>query len=109
MAVQSADAIVIGGGAAGLTAASVLAAAGLHTLIMEARPRLGGRIDTLFDPAWPVPIERGAEFVHGQPKATWEIVRKAALPVYEVHGAHWRKAADGLLPRPTNCGSRSRA
>eukprot|EP01044_Picomonas_judraskeda_P034243 COSAG03_NODE_14104_length_477_cov_0.597884_1_plen_95_part_01 len=38
------DVIVVGGGVAGLTAAHTLRCAGLSVLLLEARPRLGGRV-----------------------------------------------------------------
>jgi len=41
------DTVVIGGGAAGLTAGVELGKAGLSVLILEARERLGGRILTI--------------------------------------------------------------
>lgn len=97
MAEQHADVIVIGGGAAGLAAAGQLAAAGLRTVVLEARGRLGGRIDTRFDPEWSVPIERGAEFVHGTPWELWDIIHRAALGVYEVQGEHWYTKGDDLV------------
>jgi pseudooxynicotine oxidase len=40
------DAIIVGGGFAGVTAARDLSRAGLKTLLIEARPRLGGRTQT---------------------------------------------------------------
>ncbi|WP_079122704.1 hydroxysqualene dehydroxylase HpnE [Streptomyces abyssalis] len=40
--VRSRDAVVIGGGIAGVTAALRLADAGVHTTLLESRPRLGG-------------------------------------------------------------------
>src|ERR1044071_5350710 len=83
MNMPSADVIVIGAGVAGLNAARELTAAGLRVVLLEARDRIGGRIDTVHDPRWPVPIERGAEFIHGRPPDTWRIVEAAGLPVYE--------------------------
>lgn len=97
MAEHRADVIVVGGGAAGLAAASVLAAAGLETLLLEARGRLGGRVDTVLLPQWPLPLERGAEFIHGTPRQSWEIIDRAALGVFEVQGRHWYSKASRLV------------
>jgi monoamine oxidase len=89
MASDSVDVVVIGGGVAGLTAARRLGAAGLRVELLEARDRLGGRIDTRHEAGWPVPVELGAEFVHGSPRETWEVIRSANLPAYEVADEHW--------------------
>ena len=43
---RDADVIVIGAGAAGLAAANVLLDNGLDVLVLEARRRTGGRIET---------------------------------------------------------------
>src|ERR1041384_5962928 len=64
------DVLVLGAGAAGLAAARDLSQAGLRVTVIEARPRVGGRILTLHDPRSPVPIELGAEFVHGEAPET---------------------------------------
>jgi monoamine oxidase len=84
-----ADVIVIGGGVAGLAAADVLSAQGKSVILLEGRARLGGRIETRYDPAWPLPIERGAEFIHGKPRETWEIVNAGGCCVYDVTNEHW--------------------
>src|SRR5258706_13884452 len=60
-----ADVLVLGAGAAGLAAARDLSHAGLRVTIIEARPRVGGRILTVHDSRSPVPLELGAEFIHG--------------------------------------------
>ncbi len=77
--------IVIGAGAAGLTAARRLADAGLEVAILEARQRIGGRIHTIHDPDCPVPVELGAEFVHGNPSE----ILGTGLPVYELDGERY--------------------
>ena len=71
--------IVIGAGAAGLAAAAALVRAGRSVQIVEARNRVGGRCDTRRVPGLPVPIELGAEFIHGRPEATFELLRKAGV------------------------------
>ncbi|HSP51727.1 MAG TPA: FAD-dependent oxidoreductase [Cryobacterium sp.] len=54
---------VIGAGIAGLTAARDLKIAGYDVVVVEARGRIGGRIDTVTDKDWPFPIELGAAVV----------------------------------------------
>ena len=78
------DALIVGAGAAGLAALRELDRAGLNVLCVEARGRVGGRIFTQRDPLSPIPIELGAEFIHGRPPEIWDIVRAAHLPVYDV-------------------------
>ena len=84
-----ADVIVVGAGAAGLTAASDLGRAGLSVLILEARSRIGGRIFTQRDPATGAPIELGAEFIHGLPPEIWEPLQARNTRITEVEGSQW--------------------
>ncbi len=92
---ESADVIVIGAGVAGLEAARRLADAGLRVLILEARDRIGGRIWTTHTPSG-VPVELGAEFVHGRPRAVFDYIRSANLAVREFSGPQWI-LSDGKL------------
>jgi monoamine oxidase len=78
-----ADVLVIGAGAAGLAAAAELAQAGRSVLVVEARDRVGGRCLTRRLPGVPVPVELGAEFIHGRPKATFSLLRKAGIPAID--------------------------
>lgn len=84
-----AEVIIVGAGAAGLAAARRLSEAGLRVLIIEARDRLGGRIHTVRKSGIPLPIELGAEFIHGTPSETWDIIRSARLATYDVADSHW--------------------
>lgn len=77
------DVVVIGAGAAGLTATARLAHAQKDVLCLEATGRVGGRIFTVHDRLSPHPVELGAEFVHGLPQETWAWIRRAGLTVYE--------------------------
>jgi monoamine oxidase len=83
------DVAIIGAGAAGLAAASTLSSAGLNVCLLEARDRIGGRIHTHHDPATEVPIELGAEFVHGRPRETLNLLRQAVLSIEPVHGERY--------------------
>jgi monoamine oxidase len=77
------DIVTIGAGVSGLAATSMLAAAGLKVICLEATTRVGGRILTVRDPLAPIPIELGAEFVHGLPPETWNVIRTERLTAYE--------------------------
>jgi monoamine oxidase len=77
------DIAIIGAGVSGLAAAAKLTAAGKKVICLEATDRIGGRILTVHDPLAPVPVELGAEFVHGLPPETWDIIRQNNLTAYE--------------------------
>jgi monoamine oxidase len=96
------DVVVIGAGMAGLAAGRVLAQASRRVAIVEARDRVGGRIYT-HRPAPDIPVELGAEFVHGRPPALWALIREANLPAYELEGSELiyeggRRSARSELP-----------
>lgn len=80
---------VIGAGAAGLAAAHSLAKGGVEVCVIEARARLGGRIHTITSRPANLPIELGAEFVHGERNATWDVIGAAGLQTQEVPDRHW--------------------
>src|SRR5258708_7757385 len=81
---QTPDVIVIGAGIAGLIAARDLSASGARVTVVEARDRIGGRIYTNHSLGYPV--ELGAEFIHGRPPETFDLVERFGLPVVEVAG-----------------------
>ncbi|MFP5246407.1 MAG: flavin monoamine oxidase family protein [Thermoanaerobaculia bacterium] len=83
------DVAVIGAGAAGLAAARMLSGAGKRVCILEARPRIGGRIFSLHIPELPLPIELGAEFIHGQSETTFSIIDAAALSAATLPDNHY--------------------
>jgi monoamine oxidase len=76
--------LVIGAGAAGLAAARELTGAGKSVCILEARDRIGGRIHSLVHSGLSVPIELGAEFVHGMPLETMQLLSKHLIAPVEV-------------------------
>jgi monoamine oxidase len=83
------DTIIVGAGVAGLAAAGQLARARFKVIVLEARNRIGGRVHTLKDSALGVPIELGAEFIHGKPPEIWKLLRTNDLRVFEVEGDRW--------------------
>ena len=83
------DALIIGGGIAGLTAARHLTEAGLRVTLLEARNRLGGRIYT--HSTGDFPVELGAEFVHGRPEEILALAAEGAVPIIPVQGSFRRK------------------
>lgn len=90
------EVVVVGAGAAGLAAARTLRESGLRVVILEARRRVGGRIYTTHDAGSPLPIELGAEFLHGAAEEVREIVDEANLTTIDIEGDRWR-AASGRL------------
>ncbi len=77
------DALIVGGGAAGLAALRELDRAGLRVRCIEAAERIGGRILAVRDPFSPTSVELGAEFVHGRPPEIWGIAAAAGLTIAE--------------------------
>ena len=82
------DVAVIGAGAAGLAAARHLSGTGKRVVIIEARQRIGGRILTQHVAGLPIPIELGAEFIHGEAPQTFSVVESAALTACELPDEH---------------------
>jgi monoamine oxidase len=85
------DVLVLGAGAAGLAAARALARSGRSVAVIEARSRVGGRIFTrhVASPVFgtTIPVELGAEFVHGLPAESWALIREAGLETHELGGS----------------------
>lgn len=59
---ENQDVIIIGAGMAGLAAAQTFQANGLNPIILEARNRVGGRINTIY--SWNMTLDLGAHWLH---------------------------------------------
>jgi monoamine oxidase len=78
------DVAVIGAGAAGLAAASKLREEGCSVVVLEARSRLGGRVFTQHQADVEVPIELGAEFIHGEAEPIRDVASEHHLPTLDI-------------------------
>ncbi|GAA1767555.1 flavin monoamine oxidase family protein [Agromyces humatus] len=85
---------VIGAGLAGLTAARELADGGFEVVVLEARDRIGGRIDTVEASGFDQPIELGAMFVRGG-TLTMQLA-DASVALYPVAPPTVARTPDGL-------------
>jgi len=91
--------VILGAGVAGLAAARALLDAGRRVVVLEARDRVGGRVLTRRDPRLAVPIELGAEFVHGTPPELWEVLEAARLRVVDAAEEHVALDGGRLIER----------
>ena len=78
------DAIIIGGGFAGVTAAREVRKAGLRCVILDARDRLGGR--TWYAELAGHPVELGGAWIHWIQPHVWAEVTRYGLAVVESPG-----------------------
>lgn len=101
------DVAVVGGGVSGLTAARGLVERGFHVALLEARDRLGGRIATTRSPQSTVPLELGAEFVHGRPPEIFSLPA-SDLALCEIGGEAWTSRHGQLGPDHDGAARRER-
>ena len=83
------DVLIIGAGAAGLAAAHALSRSGRHCTIVEARNRVGGRVFTGPHGIAAVPLELGAEFIHGRSEVTFDWLRAAGDVAIDTARERW--------------------
>ena len=83
---DQADTIIIGAGAAGLITAYELTKAGQKVIVLEARNRIGGRCFTFSGDNFTVPVELGAEFIHGELPLTLKLLKEAQIKYKAVSG-----------------------
>ncbi len=86
---ESTEIIIIGAGVSGLMTARELSKAGHAVTILEARPRIGGRISSISSDELGYALEGAAEFVHGNGFTTKALLEEAGLHVVPVEGDYW--------------------
>jgi len=86
--------IIVGGGIAGLAANDVLRAAGVHTILLEARSRIGGRIWTDSEKR-----DLGASWIHGRTgNPLMELVRRTGARTFSFNYDNiWRYDQRGAI------------
>jgi monoamine oxidase len=93
------DVVILGAGFCGVTAARECAKAGLRTLILEARGRIGGRTFTV--PWHGAATDLGGTWVHWTQPYIWAEIQRYGLPLVETTGAVARRlvvrTSDGEL------------
>jgi monoamine oxidase len=100
MAGSPGDIVVVGGGVAGLAAATRLAGAGRAVTLLEARSRLGGRVYTHTSPGSSNPIELGAELIQGESAEFLDLVQRGGLTLQELPNHHQYLRAGVVRPLP---------
>ena len=81
--------IVIGAGACGLMVARTLVENGYKVSVLEARDRIGGRIHTIHS-KFSLPIEAGAEFMHGSQPITQSLLKEAGVRTSLLSGERYQ-------------------
>jgi len=99
--VPSPDVVVIGGGFAGLSAASELAHRGARVLVLDARPQLGGRATAFADRATGELVDNGQHVLFGCYAHTLAFLRRIGA------GDHIRTHAALAVPFLDRTGRRS--
>ena len=92
MANNDTEVAIIGGGAAGVAAGRRLAQAAIDCLVVEARPRLGGRAYSVDDGAGNV-IDLGCGWLHSADRNPWVKVAEAQGRTIDKSMPPWQRRA----------------
>jgi monoamine oxidase len=92
MAQRDFEAVVIGGGAAGIAAARHLQHSGVKCVIVEARARLGGRAWTIADPSG-YALDLGCGWLHSADRNPWVAVAEEQQRTIDKTPPPWTRPA----------------
>src|SRR5450631_4468637 len=81
---------IIGGGAAGIAAGRRLREASIDCLLVEARPRLGGRAWTVNDPSG-FALDLGCGWLHSADRNPWTAIAQAEGYTIDKSPPPWQK------------------
>lgn len=77
------DVVIVGAGASGLSCAATLLKQNVDLMVLEARPRIGGRVFTQGSPHPSIPIELGAEFIHAASPLILDLLKNTGHDFYD--------------------------
>ncbi|WP_136055032.1 FAD-dependent oxidoreductase [Microbacterium sp. K24] len=89
---------VIGAGLAGATVAARLVAADMQVTVFEARDRIGGRIHSVTDDAWPMPVQLGAWLFSAADDDLLRRMESWDIGVIDLTGTQWRGPEGDVEP-----------
>ena len=92
MSASKAEVVVVGGGAAGIGAARRLHDAGIDTLLIEARSRLGGRAFTSIEGGYPVDL--GCGWFHSAEQNPWPSIAQAQGHAVDKTRPPWQRPSN---------------
>ena len=94
------EVVVVGGGAAGVAAAKRLHQASIRCLLVEARPRLGGRAWTVHDGSGHA-LDLGCGWLHSAERNPWVAVAQAQGATIDKTPPPWmNRPLEASFPRP---------
>ena len=93
------DVAIVGGGAAGIAAARRLREAGIDALILEARPRIGGRAWTVQE-AGGYALDMGCGWLHSADRNPWLPIAGAQGRTIDRRPPPWQRAAAPIGASP---------
>lgn len=89
---------VVGAGLSGATAAALLAARGMQVTVFEARDRVGGRVFSRVDDAWPVPVQLGAWLFGEDDADVLDRLTSGEVGILDLAGELWRTPDGDIDP-----------
>ena len=92
MANSDTEVVIVGGGAAGIAAGRRLAKAAIDCLVVEARPRLGGRAWTVTDRSG-FALDLGCGWLHSADRNPWATIAKSQGRTIDKSPPPWTKPA----------------
>src|SRR5471030_892819 len=90
MANSDTEVVIVGGGAAGIAAAKRLAQAAIDYILVEARPRLGGRSWTVTDNSG-FALDLGCGWLHSADRNPWVAIAQAQGRTIDKSPPPWQK------------------